>query len=200
MTLTLLLGVGVALESPIVPIPQQSRERIQDFSLGKLDEDPSANARLEAWDDAGELFQAHPLVGAGAGSFSVSGIGRFLRYPHNLVLEISAEQGLVGLTLFTVLVVTVLTRLLSACAAIRRLPGGDVTAPLIVLALLLFSLVNAMVSGDLNDGRMLWLTLGVALAVVALVRDPQAAGEGVAPAAPRQTSPPRGRSEVPTEP
>lgn len=196
MILTLLVGVGVALKSPIVP--QQSRERIQEFSLATLEEDPSANSRLEAWDEAGGLFQAHPLVGAGAGSFSVTGIGRFLRYPHNLILEISAEQGLVGLALFTLLLVAVLMRLLSACAAIRRLPGGDITAPLIVLALLLFSLANAMVSGDLNDGRMLWLTLGVALAVVALVRDPQAAREGVAPAAPTQTSPPRSRSEIAT--
>jgi O-antigen ligase len=170
IALTLFVGMMVAWTSPIVP--EQSRERIAELSLASLVEDPSANVRLEAWDEAGETFQEHPVFGIGVGGLSTFGIGRFLVYPHNMLLEIGAELGLLGLGLFGLLLLAVLLKLLSACAAIRRIPRADLTVPLIVLALLLFSLANAMVSGDLNDGRMLWLMFGVTLAVVALVGQP----------------------------
>jgi F0F1-type ATP synthase membrane subunit a len=80
------------------------------------------------------------------------GVGR--QYPHNLLAETTLESGwLCGATTLVVLAAA-----LAAGWARARRPGGRV-----VFAGTVFYLVNALVSGDLNDNRPLFMFVGSAL-------------------------------------
>ncbi|MBZ0183555.1 MAG: O-antigen ligase family protein [Melioribacteraceae bacterium] len=60
--------------------------------------------RFDAYRLAWEIFIENPLFGAGLGSFNYewfgSLTGTYIKYPHNLFLEILAELGIIGLLIF----------------------------------------------------------------------------------------------------
>ncbi|MBN2083275.1 O-antigen ligase family protein [bacterium] len=100
----------------------------------------------------------NPWLGQGLGSWPVVvGIGDYRAYPHNILLEIWFELGLVGLALFS----TLIALALAALGPFKRLR----TSPYALLALALFvnAFLNAMVSGDLNDNRPVFAMLGLCL-------------------------------------
>ena len=77
-------------------------------SLGQSDFGDSASSRLDGQRLALNHWFQEPLFGWGIGEYSV--IDGFLRYPHNLALEILMELGLIGFWLFMSLIVLVLFR------------------------------------------------------------------------------------------
>jgi hypothetical protein len=89
--------------------------------------------------------------GLGWGAFAthvnpLNGMGR--QYPHNLVAEVSLESGwLCG----------VWTLLMLAGALVAAWSRSAIHGGRMVFAGLLFYLINAMVSGDVNDNRTLFL-------------------------------------------
>jgi len=92
------------------------------------------------------------------------------QYPHNLLLETLVEGGLVAGLATAVFVALSLVRLRRSAAT----PIG-----VVLFAMAVFFTVNAMVSGDVNDNRMMWATLAVAWAVpVRPRRDAGRAGAG----------------------
>ncbi len=106
----------------------------------------------------------HPLFGSGIGSWSKFYFGNDQRnYPHNLFLEITFEEGLLGLTAFLALLILVelsISRMLSASHSY-----------FLVLGLLVFyCLAVSLFSGDLDDNRVLWLWIGVTLTVCRIVQ------------------------------
>jgi len=112
--------------------------------------------RLDRFAAAIGLWSQAPLFGHGIGSFSVlAGFGDVRAYPHNLILEILAELGLVGLGLFLAMLVYAL-RGLGPLAVLRRDPWR-------ILVLMLFANVflNAMVAGDIPDNRIVFGVLGL---------------------------------------
>lgn len=115
---------------------------------------PSVETREYAWSATIDAIQDRPFGRGWGGLQAVLPPG--LEYPHNVLLEIAGECGLLGLALFVGGVVTVTLRLVRAS---RR---GNVPA-LATLSLFVFYLLNAMVSGDLNDNRGLFLLLGSVL-------------------------------------
>jgi O-antigen ligase len=131
---------------------------------------------LTAW----AMFLDHPLLGVGAGNYTVhfdryaDAVGFSARdyeqpgevhYPHNLYLEIAAETGLVGLALFAGAIV-------AAFAALRRahstlLARGDVASADLARAFEI-ALVGYLVSSVFLHGhfqRYLWLLFGFAAAL-----------------------------------
>ncbi|MEE9208396.1 MAG: O-antigen ligase family protein, partial [Gemmatimonadota bacterium] len=65
----------------------------------------SATQRVLRYQAAIPLWEQHPLVGQGIGSWPVLVRGVELRdYPHNILLEVLTETGIVGAVLFAVLV------------------------------------------------------------------------------------------------
>ena len=112
--------------------------------------------RLDRFAAAIGLWSQSPLFGHGIGSFSVlAGFGDMRAYPHNLILEILAELGLVGLGLFLAMLVYAL-RGLGPLAVLRRDPWR-------ILVLMFFANVflNAMVAGDIPDNRIVFGVLGL---------------------------------------
>jgi len=112
--------------------------------------------RVELYRDALNSWTGKPFLGHGIGAFPLlEGSGDIRLYPHNLILEILVELGLVGFVLFTVLVFVAL-KTLGTLSAIRNDPWR-----LLVLALFVNVFLNAMVTGDISDNRIVFGVLGL---------------------------------------
>lgn len=153
----LILLLAAALGAGLVVAPAQSSARVLGFLRGEPD--TSGAARLTAYRLAWEQVREHPL-GLGWGGFARAidlwgGGAKARQYPHNLLLETALEAGWLPALWLLGLIGAALWRLLR----LRR--GPEVRA---VFALLVFFLLNALVSGDLNDNRTLLALVGVALA------------------------------------
>ena len=108
------LIVGAAMAVALLA-PAAWQDRVAD--VGSLDR-PEIATRLDFWDAAVSMFQAHPLLGVGLNNFDVAYVslertgrsflpGAGLAAPetaHNLYLNTLAEQGLVGIVALVLLV------------------------------------------------------------------------------------------------
>ncbi|WP_157843061.1 O-antigen ligase family protein [Bacillus sp. FJAT-44742] len=110
----------------------------------------SASTRLDFYNHALIAWTNNIFVGNGIGSWPVLyGFGDVNYYPHNILLEILTELGLIGLVIFFIFI--------SFPVLIRR----KVRINKIAFSLFLFYLFNAMFTGDLNDNRLLFAFLGM---------------------------------------
>ncbi|MFS0703559.1 O-antigen ligase family protein [Cellulomonas sp. 179-A 9B4 NHS] len=116
--------------------------------------DTSTRARNELWRGTAEAIPDHPL-GVGVGSFSDTQVlwGTYT-YPHNVILEVFAEAGWTT---------GILLCLIVAIGTVRSIRGANVAGDFLTLGLLVFALVNAMVSGDINSNRLVWVMLAIAM-------------------------------------
>lgn len=124
----------------------------------------SAGQRLRFYRATLGAIPEHPLFGRGIGSWSVFYLGYDQRaYPHNLFLEVAFEQGLLGLSFFVLFLSAVAVSLLWLQRVTRY-------RYLVLAMLVVYCLGVGMFSGDLDDNRMLWLWIGVSLAVCRMIR------------------------------
>lgn len=147
---------------------QQVNSRLTSLS------DDSAETRLVLWRAAWGYVKSNPL-GIGWGHlydrFQLSAPGSgYTQYPHNVLLEVASESGwLAGVALVVVL-------LMALRAQWRRTVGA---AEMCMFGLLVFALINAMVSGDVNANRGLWVAIGAALAPAVMRRAVVGHGRGL---------------------
>jgi O-antigen ligase len=124
----------------------------------------SAGKRVDFYRATLNAIPNQPLLGTGIGSWATFYYGSDQRnYPHDLFLEITYEEGLVGLTAFLAL-------LLLVGISIFRMLNASRFHFLVLGLLVLYSLIVSLFSGDLDDNRLLWLWIGVALSVGRLVQ------------------------------
>jgi len=98
-------------------------------------------------------------LGQGVGSWSMFYYGRDTRgYPHNLFLETTFEEGMVGELLL-------LGFLYLLAIATRRMLKTTKLQYGVIAGLLLYCVSVSMFSGDLDDNRILWLWAGITMAV-----------------------------------
>lgn len=105
----------------------------------------AGDSRISIWADSLSRIVANPF-GTGWGSFSINS---YFSYPHNLLLEIGVEAGVVILAIIIALIAATLIK------------GAGVATDwqsTVMLCLFLFSLINALVSSDINGNRLLWVT------------------------------------------
>lgn len=96
-----------------------------------------------------EMFLAHPILGAGVGTFEAqNGLGL---HPHNLVLATAAEGGIVGVLLLAGTLLAFLIGIL------RSRPLGVDGLVLLLCGLYIFG--AALFSGDYYDSRFMWFFL-----------------------------------------
>ncbi len=126
-------------------IKDDSSNRFLGGGSGKT----SNNARILAQVEAYTLFRTNIVVGGGFGSFKQF----YLVYPHNIISEITSETGLIGLSLFLLL-------LLITAYRIKKLyfMGSNLTASILV-AMLVISFLNANLSGHVGYNAYFWLSL-----------------------------------------
>jgi O-antigen ligase len=116
----------------------------------------SSNGRSELWSAALQTFSAHPFFGLGTGGFAT--VNPENLYPHNLLLEIASELGVVGLALiFGILVTGAVTILRNSRAALDQ----DRARAALVVSLFVAAVTNAMFSGDLTTNGPVWLAIGL---------------------------------------
>ncbi|TFB61016.1 O-antigen ligase family protein [Cryobacterium sp. Sr3] len=129
--------------------------RIFGFISGQ--EDNSVRVRQYLLGQAVENIGASP-AGIGWGNFiQIAGLWRYVEgdrlYPHNVVVEIFLEAG--WLAGFAVLVYLVWT-------LVRAAKSSATPMSAVIFGLTIFSVFNAMVSGDINDNRLMWVLLSCA--------------------------------------
>jgi len=166
----ILLGIFFALLLFLL-LPEQVTSRYVDLFGGGSDvvsQTHSAytiNTRLFAWKAALSAALSSPLhllFGIGVGGFSSLFYGMDVRlYPHNMVIEVFCELGLVGLFLL-------LWHFYAVFAVIvKKLKDLDQQNRILLLSLVMgtvYLLLAALFSGDLNDNRRIWFFMGTALA------------------------------------
>lgn len=185
--LALLLAAGFLL-------PQDFTERLAtvvEIVPGQEDEvlqrDSSFEERLLLGGVAWEMFRAQPLLGVGAGNYTVHfddyvhqvgstardyGGADEMRYPHNLYLELGAEGGIVALTTFLLVMGGILALLVRARRAFLAAGDGYLAG---LAAAVAIGLVGYLISSVFLHGhfqRYLWLLVGLGAALYAISTGP----------------------------
>lgn len=145
--------------------PIFSRRLLYVFTLfsGGYVADGSVTNRLTLAERGLRSITSSPVFGLGVGGFSsVAWDLPANHYPHNVFIEAAAELGLPALFVLAVFI-------LSAAIRLRRtaLQVDSQEERFIAFSaggLLVFWLINAMLSGDLNDNRLLLATVGLIFA------------------------------------
>ena len=121
--------------------------------------------RILMWSKALTLWTRdlpHLLMGAGTAGYIAAFPWRDVEYPHNLPLELLAEFGVIGLGVFSVHILLIIKQTYHR----YRIRFRREEMQWLIGALTMF--FAALVSGDLNDNRMLWFFLGGLLATLNL--------------------------------
>jgi O-antigen ligase len=127
----------------------------------------SAQSRVDRYKSAARIIFSFPTVlyGLGIGGFSsyyASLDDKRGEYPHNIFLEFGSELGIFGLISFVLLIYFTFIRALKNLKKSRvEKDKSNYFLNLTALALYLNMLFNSSVSGDLNDNRLLFLTISL---------------------------------------
>jgi O-antigen ligase len=184
--LALLITILVAV--PLVQfVPQQYTDRMQTMFLlipgseGEAREDISFRGRLSENLSAWLMFTDYPLIGVGLDNYKVHyqqysrqlGVDprREARDPHSLYLELAAEQGLLGLAAFGVMMWIVFRGLHQASQDFYRAGMPDYVNITVALAIGLIAYLIASTFLHLLIPRFLWLLIGITLAVPQIAKN-----------------------------
>ncbi len=128
----------------------------------------SAGDRLFGWEAAVSAFIKKPALGWGAGGsrayiathrgiFGLYGGDLKLEYPHNVFLQVAAEQGIVGL----LLLLSFFWLAFKAAKQVANITRGRLSC---FFWILIFDIMVIQVSGDLDGWRAVWLWCGITFA------------------------------------
>ena len=119
-------------------LPSSYWQRLESITNDSLDETGSREARSVLLRESFDAFVTHPVTGVGAGQFknyNPEGRQEAWRESHNVVLQVAAELGVVGLAVFFYLVIRAFLapvqarRLLRAASPGRRTPRAAAVEP-----------------------------------------------------------------------
>jgi len=121
--------------------------------------------RTDIWAAAWRLAVEHPLAGAGLdGFYGAIGVNQGVEYPHNYVLGVAAEGGLIGIGLLTVAVV-LWTRTVRGGGERPQHTG-------LAAAAAVFVALSSLFSGDYYDARLAWMFAALAAAAAVVPATP----------------------------
>jgi len=126
--------------------------------------------RMDFFKSSLKAFYENPILGLGIGGFSIyySGIDRRL-YPHNMILEVGSELGILGLASYFFLVTFGLSYLLSFYKNYEKEKKYSYLL-IMVLSVFVFSFLNTMISGDINNNRLFFAWIGVIYSVGRIIK------------------------------
>ncbi len=159
--------LGVLLAVPFLAAALLAAGTMLEFRgierlLNLVDASTDKSGRMELWMAALRMADSHPLFGAGLASFhgSANNLEALGLYPHNVFLELLAETGLVGFTLFIIAFAAAIV------AAARRAWSLPFVQAAIWLGLLVCTIFEMNVSGSLT-GRDISFVLGLSVGLTA---------------------------------
>jgi O-antigen ligase len=133
-----------------LPTLQRFNVWLDDGTMGR-----SASERAQEWSASWDFWLKQPLFGSGVGSWPIRYFGLDLaRYPHNLILEVLVEFGLVGLFLLAAVAVAALRRI-----SVRRLRQDPVLMCVAMLCVVTF--LAAATSEDITGNRNVFAMFGL---------------------------------------
>lgn len=161
--------------------PAEVRERIE-ITAG---ESASQEGRTTLWQIGGRMVRAHPIEGVGAGNFQTTSRDYLIQpgttfrsdavllgnqVTHNTYLQTAAELGLVGIALFTTIIVFSLGSLARAARNFRNSADvrGEVLARSMLIALIGLLAADFFISQMFS--KQLWLMLGIGPAILGVSR------------------------------
>lgn len=175
LVLVTLVAILATVGYIVSTAPQQSKERFLNPGSG--------TGRTDIWTIGGRMVAANPVIGVGAGNFTTSSIHYLLRpgalenseyiadsptVAQNMYLEVLAELGVPGVTLFLSIIVICLACMLAALSKFRAL-GRHRLAPLAVaIPAALLGLLASDIFTSAQYSRNLWLLLGLGPALLAI--------------------------------
>jgi O-antigen ligase len=134
------------------------RQIVQARFVGQTVEQGYASARPAIWAQTLDLALRHPLIGVGVDGFhAMVGFATGTEYPHNYVLAVAAEGGVVGLTLLVITGALWVGTVRRARAMSVELIAMTASAGYVALA--------GLFSGDYYDARLAWCFAAVAAAL-----------------------------------
>lgn len=146
--------MAVVLWVGFVSAPQYARERVVQTATGT---DTSSTSRVALFETA--LRSDRVIAGIGWGGFEAITPVPGNPYPHNIVLEFFIEDGLIPMIALLIWIGVVWWRARHAAVDF---------AGLIASALLTYMVLNASVSGDVNDNRLFWVAMAMAIVSISL--------------------------------
>lgn len=180
-TLWLLLFLALIGGAVLALAPEGMVARLKIFSGGELARTErgviifsTAMHRLQMWKIALNSWLSDPVhlfFGVGTAGYANLFPWRNVAYPHNLPLEVLAEFGLLGASIFSFHIYLALRRIWA------RIRSGMNREELMWLIGLLTYLFATMVSGDLNSNRLLWFLFSGMLATITVQPDVRTEGE-----------------------
>ena len=163
--LLLFAGAAVVLAYGVSLVPQASLDRLGD--TGSTVSEGDWNGRLPIWNEALRMISERPLLGTGVRAFTVAAT-QTGSAPHNFVLSIFAELGLIGFAIFSGILI---------CGGLLALRQPR-DAAYFWLAMLAVWLLNAL-THNFEDRKITWLMFGL-VAVGARLFQGSAAGRPAA--------------------
>ena len=153
-----LVALGVATSVAVVPrvVPHNDVSRGLQVLVNGLG--ASSNGRSQLWSEATTVFGNHTLFGIGTGGFAY--LEPVQRYPHNLILELAVETGILGAGLALWAIAIAYRKSLATWR--HSLDDRTRLASALVVAFLTGAAVNAGLSGDLPINGAVWIGVGLA--------------------------------------
>ena len=133
------------------------------LEMANADDFISKQARIEWWKISLQAFIHHPLLGIGAGGYSsLLGVGGL--YPHNVLIEVACEFGILGLVLFSSFLVLTIRNIVIFCKESSSNPLYQLAIPF--ASLFIYAISNSMFSGNIAGNEMIWHSSGVLAGLV----------------------------------
>ena len=134
------------------------RQLIDTRFIAQTVQQGDTSSRPAIWSQALSTAVNHPLIGVGVDGWrALVGVASGTDYPHNYLLAVAAEGGLVGLTLLGVTAALWIGTLRRAVGVSVELVTFTACAGYVAIA--------SMTSGDYYDARLMWCFAAVAAAL-----------------------------------
>lgn len=165
--------IVIAMMIALIRLPGNVTSRITNLTKSAYHRKQASRTRTDLFVWAVDRFPERPILGHGTGAWAVDrGYGDIRLYPHNIILELLYEQGLVGVVLLGLFLWLIFSRWRRTVRLVElyRL-GIEVSAIVYITGLMfLYTLLQAMGAFDLNENRLMFFCAGLVVATFNCVR------------------------------
>ncbi len=166
-------AVCLAVIIPFLVMPARTTERIKHMFGGGYELVEATYTRSPRFSFAWKNSWESPVFGHGTGAFAQDWAGHDERsYPHNIVLELFYENGLIGVAIGMSFLMLIFRRWRQAARLVceHGLSIKEYQAVHLAGLLFLYTLMQSMKSGDLDGNRFMFFCSGLVIAILSLIR------------------------------